>query len=82
MTSKTIKISEENYRWLLEIAAEMQKEYGKPISFDDTLDNIKNKKERKSIMALAGSWKMSDDEWNNVRKSLEKTWKKWKIKSA
>lgn len=41
--SKTIKVSKENYLWLLRLAAEMQREYHKPVSFDIVLENLKNK---------------------------------------
>ena len=84
MMYKTIKISEEKYRWLLNIMAELQKERGKRISFDDALDNvIKEKNERKTdIMELAGAWSyISNKEWRKNRSSLDKMWRKWKIKS-
>lgn len=41
MSSKVVKIKEENYRWLLKKAADMQKKIGKPVSFDDALTEIK-----------------------------------------
>ena len=49
MGSKTIKIKEENYRWLLKIASDIQKKMGKPVSFDEALTEIKNKKDTKKI---------------------------------
>ena len=63
MESKTIKISEENYRWLLKLASDAQKELGRPVSFEETLNNLRDKKMRKkNIMDFAGAWKMSDKE--------------------
>lgn len=47
MGSKTIKIKEENYRWLLKIASDIQKELGRPVSFDEALSSIKNKSTKK-----------------------------------
>jgi len=83
MTSKTIKISEENYRWLLHIAAELQKKRGKVITFDETLDELKEKRKgNKSIMKLAGSWDMSDEEWKKINNELRRGWKKWKVPSV
>jgi hypothetical protein len=41
MVFRTIKISEENYKWLLNIAADLQKKRGEPTSFDDALTEIK-----------------------------------------
>lgn len=43
MGSKVIKISEENYKWLLKIASDMQKKLGKPASFDDAITEIKSR---------------------------------------
>ena len=63
MTSKTIKISEYNYKWLLGIAAELQKRRGELISLDTAISEMRNKEEsKKSIIGLAGKWKMSDKE--------------------
>ena len=80
MEYKTIKISEVNYKLLLAIAAELQKERGKKISFDDALDDmIKEKVEdKKDIMELAGSWKMSDEEAKDLISGL---YKERKVKS-
>jgi hypothetical protein len=46
MGSKAIKVKDENYQWLLKIAADIQKKQGKPASFDDALTEIKNKVEK------------------------------------
>ncbi len=47
MGSKAIKVKEENYKWLLKIASDIQKKIGKPVSFDDALSEIKNKTEKR-----------------------------------
>ena len=75
MTSKTIKISEDNYRWLVELSGEIQKELGKPVSIDKALKTLHKGK----LSDLAGSWKMSDKEANKISKNLSEGWKKWKI---
>ena len=83
MESKTIKISETNYKWLLALASELQRRSGKPVSFDGAINVIKNKKmQNKKLISLAGSWNMSDDKWENIQKELNKGWKKWKIPSV
>jgi len=80
--SKTIKISKENYLWLLKLAAEIQKEYHRPVSFDATLNSLRNgKMEKKKLSDLAGKWKMSDKEAKEFMKNAKKGWKKWKIPS-
>jgi DNA-directed RNA polymerase delta subunit len=47
MVSKVIKIKEENYKWLLKIASDIQKKLGKPVSFDEALTEIRNKLNKK-----------------------------------
>lgn len=47
MKSKTIKIKEKNYKWLLKIAADIQKKVGRPVSFDEALTEIKKRKKRR-----------------------------------
>ena len=47
MTSKVIKIKEENYKWLLDIASDIQKKEGRPVSFDEALTEIRNKSKKK-----------------------------------
>ncbi|MBS3077594.1 hypothetical protein J4233_04960 [Candidatus Pacearchaeota archaeon] len=84
MASKTIKISEENYRWLLGIAADMQKKQGKVVSFDETLEEFKkNHQKKQKITDLAGAWSdMSDTEWKRIRTEIKRGWKKWKAPSV
>lgn len=48
MVSKVIKVKEENYKWLLEMASDIQKELGRPVSFDEALTKIKNKIKKRS----------------------------------
>ncbi|MEK6914718.1 MAG: hypothetical protein AABW83_03650 [Nanoarchaeota archaeon] len=72
--SKTIKVSKENYLWLLKLAGDMQKEYHKPVSFDIVLKELKNKnmKKKKSILKFAGIWKdMSDEETERLKKDIK-----------
>ncbi len=75
MTSKTIKISEDNYRWLVELSGEIQKELGKPVSIDKALKTLHKGK----LSDLAGKLKMTDKEVETMSKNLSKGWKKWKI---
>jgi len=49
MGSKAVKISEENYKWLLKIASDIQKKLGRRISFDEALTEIKNKINKKRV---------------------------------
>ncbi len=82
MESKSIKISKENYLWLLKIAAELQKDKEKPVSFDEAITELKdNKMKKASLVELAGRWKMSKKEADKLKKDIKKGWKKWKIPS-
>ncbi|MBI2043421.1 hypothetical protein HYT25_03465 [Candidatus Pacearchaeota archaeon] len=76
MTSKTIKISEENYKRLLNIASELQKQREERVSFDDALkimEAIKMNGKKKKLSDLAGKWKyMTDKEANVLIKEIYK----------
>ena len=71
MVSKTIKVSDENYLWLLRLAAEIQKQHHKPVSFDNVIGNLReNKMEKKKLSDMAGSWKMSEKEAEEIKKIM------------
>lgn len=76
MTSRTIKISEENYKRLLNIAAELQKQREEKVSFDDALRVMKAEnldRKNKKLSDLAGRWAdMSDEETKNFIKEIYK----------
>ncbi len=79
MDTKTVKISETNYRWLCTYAGELQKELGEPVSIDKAITFL-HKNGR--IHDLAGSWKLSDKEAEDMMKHLKKGWSTWKISSV
>ena len=74
MTTKAIKISEENYKWLCQEAGELQKESGELISIDKVISKLKH---RRSLSDLAGTWKMSDKDTAEIMTELREGWKKW-----
>ncbi|GAI97093.1 unnamed protein product [marine sediment metagenome] len=49
MGSKTIKVKEKNYLWLLKIASDIQKKVGRPVSFDEALTEIKKNNLKKRV---------------------------------
>ena len=59
METKTIKVSSDTYKDICEFAGELQKELREPISIDKALTFLFHKKK---LSDLAGSWKMSDKE--------------------
>ena len=80
MTTKTVKLSEENYKWLCEVAGNMQAEEQRMASIDDALNKIKKRLSGK-FSDIIGSWKMSDKEVEAFKRDLRAGWKKW-TKSA
>lgn len=82
MENRTIKISEENYKYLLKIASDLQKKQGRIATFDIAINSLKkcNMKKKKDIMKFAGMWEdMTDEEADVFLKDIEKGWGKWKI---
>lgn len=79
METKTVKISALTYRWIYEYAGEIQREIGEPVSIDKALTFLF---QRSKLSDLAGSWKFSDKEAEEMQFSLKKGWSKWKIKSV
>ena len=79
METKTVKISEGNYRRICEYAGELQKERGKPVSVDTTLSVLL---QRKELSDLAGSWKMNEKEVKKIFKNVRKGWNTWKRKGC
>jgi len=76
MTSRTIKISEGNYKRLLNIATELQKQREEKVTFDDALHVMEAEnigKKRGKLSDLAGAWSnMSDKEANAILKEIYK----------
>lgn len=81
MTTKTVKISEENYRWLCEVAGTIQATEKRIASINEALDTVREKSNGK-LSDLAGAWKtMSEREVKDFMRDLRAGWKKW-TKSA
>lgn len=83
MTAKTIKISDGNYIWLLQLAAELQKNKKMLVSFDNVISTLKEgEMKSEKISDLAGSWDITEKEAKKIKKDFRKGWNKWKIPSA
>ena len=78
--SKTIKVSKETYAELSEIAGELQMKLKRPVSLDEAIRHVtKHRKKRAKISDLAGSWDMSDEEAEQVKVAIDKSWEKWRF---
>ncbi len=78
---KTVKITEETYAKLAEIAGELQIKLKRPVSLGEAMKYLlehKGKRKGAKITDLAGSWDMSDEEWAEIKASLAEAWKRWK----
>lgn len=75
MTTKSIRISEATYKRLMKIAGKLQMENKKSVSIEDAIKHLMKRR----ISDLAGSWEMDDDEVNEIKESLRKGWKDWKL---
>jgi tRNA(fMet)-specific endonuclease VapC len=68
---KTIKISDENYKWISVIAGKLQQEHGEPVSIDRALSYVHKSKE---LTDLAGSWKLPEKQIKKTHKDLKDRW--------
>lgn len=80
MITKTVKLSENNYNWLCEVAGTAQAEEKRMVSIDDAVSKIRKRLTGK-LSDLGGSWKMSDKESDELMRELRRDWKRW-TKSA
>ncbi len=76
MSTKAVKLSEENYMWLCEVAGAAQAEEKRMVSIDDAVTAVRKRLGGK-LSDLAGSWKMSDKEADELMRGLRRGWKKW-----
>jgi len=78
--SKSIKVGKETYAELSEIAGELQLKLKRPVSIDEAIKHLtKRRKKGVKISDLAGSWKISDKEAEEIKTSIDAAWEKWKI---
>ena len=78
METKVIKVSKENYDWLLSIAAKIQHTEKKTATFDDAINSIR----RQRVSDLAGSWNISAKEADKLKKDIRAGWSSWNSRFA
>ena len=74
MTTKSIKLTEETYRKLVELAGKLQYQLKRPVSIEEAIKYLM----RRRISDLAGSWEVTDEEVREIKESLKKGWKTWR----
>ncbi|MFB6246804.1 MAG: hypothetical protein ABEI74_04405 [Candidatus Pacearchaeota archaeon] len=73
---RTIKVSEESYKWLLSLAMAISKENNRRVSFDEVLKELRDSGDEGDIMELAGKWEdISDKDSKNIKEEIKKRWK-------
>ena len=78
---KAIKVSKETYAKLSEIAGELQVRLRRPVSIEEAMkDLIKRREKGRKISDLAGSWKITETEFIEIKSSINESWQKWKPK--
>jgi len=75
--AKTIKVSKEIYERLCEVAGKLQVKLKHPVSLDEALEYLLREKKLK-ISDFAGVWIMTDEEEEEILKSLREGWLRWK----
>ena len=76
--AKAIKVSKETYAKLSEIAGELQLKLRRPVSIEEAMkDLIKRREKGRKMSDLAGSWNITDEEFTEIKTSIDEAWKKW-----
>jgi len=76
---KTIKVKKKTYEKLNEFAGLLQMKLKRRVSLDDAIQYLLKLTEKGKISSLAGTWRMSDEEEEEILNSLKKLWSAWKI---
>ncbi|MFQ5887308.1 MAG: antitoxin VapB family protein [Candidatus Hydrothermarchaeales archaeon] len=79
MTTKTVRISDKVYKHLFEIAGQLQTSLKRPVSVDETIAILIRRFKMNQVSDLAGSWEVSDEEVEKIKKTLAEGWRKWSL---
>ncbi len=74
---KTIKISDENYQWLMKLAGKLQHERATLVSLDGALSFMHKSRE---LHDLAGSWQAQEKNIQKAAVEIKDRWKSWSLK--
>ena len=76
--AKTIRVDEETYRKLVEQAGRLQARFKRPVSLDEAIRYMtEGIRTQNRISDLAGSWEVSDEEVEEIRRALAEGWERW-----
>ena len=78
LMAKTIRVDEETYKRLVERAGKLQALLRRSVSLDETIRYLtEGLREQNKISDFSGSWKVSEEELEKIRKGLSEGWEKW-----
>jgi len=77
--SKSLRVDDETYRRLCEIAGKLQAKLKRPVSVDEAIRSVIQMPQgkQKRITDLAGTWKLTDEELSEIMEGLQKGWRRW-----
>jgi hypothetical protein len=78
MPTKTVKISEENYKWLTSVSGQIQSKIGTAVSIDKAISVMRTE----DLKIIAGGWNISEEEAEELMKEIRMGWKRWKIPAS
>jgi predicted CopG family antitoxin len=75
---KTVRLDEEAYMMLSEYAGRLQAKLKRPVSMNEAIKHLAHQqREPQRISDLAGSWRVSDEEVEEIREGLRRVWERW-----
>ena len=77
--TKTIKISPKVYAELNAFTGLLSDRLKRRVSIDDALEDLLSRADRNKPSDFAGAWIMSDEEEEEIKKSLVELWRTWKM---
>lgn len=76
---KTVRVDEETYQRLCERAGELQAALRRSVSMDETIRYLTGSLKVPNIISdLAGSWDVSEEEVEAIRRGLVEGWRTWR----
>jgi predicted transcriptional regulator len=77
--SKSLRVDDETYKKLCEIAGKLQSKLKRPVSVDEAIRSVIQMPQRNQnkITDLAGTWKLTDEELGEIIEGLHKGWRRW-----
>ena len=77
--SKTVRVDEETYRKLSEYAGDLQSKLKRPVSINEAIRYLTREiPVNNRISDLAGTWKTTDEEIEEIMTDLRRGWENWR----